>query len=70
MRARYLADVANAVQVELCKHLTGLSSFLWDSVELPPLFPCPLADPYEYDRDLVVVVFEVDDACELDTWLG
>ncbi|CAP93699.1 Pc16g10290 [Penicillium rubens Wisconsin 54-1255] len=36
----YGVDVANAVQVELCKHLTGLSSFLWDSVELPPLFPC------------------------------
>lgn len=36
----YGVDVANAVQVEFCKHLTGLSSFPWDPVELPPLFPC------------------------------
>lgn len=36
----YGVDVANAVQVEFCKHLTGLPSFPWDPVELPPLFPC------------------------------
>ncbi|KAJ6190899.1 hypothetical protein N7519_000920 [Penicillium mononematosum] len=36
----YGVDVANAVQVEFCKHLTGLSSLSWDPVELPPLFPC------------------------------
>ncbi|KGO52407.1 hypothetical protein PEX2_110490 [Penicillium expansum] len=35
----YGVDVANAVQVEFCKHLTGLPSFPWDPVELPPLFP-------------------------------
>ncbi|KAJ9490799.1 hypothetical protein VN97_g2466 [Penicillium thymicola] len=35
----YGVDVANAVQVEFCKHLTGLPSFPWDHVELPPLFP-------------------------------
>lgn len=35
----YGVDVVNAVQVEFCKHLTGLSSFPWDPVELPPLFP-------------------------------
>ncbi|KAJ5509701.1 hypothetical protein N7527_011844 [Penicillium freii] len=35
----YGVDVANAVQVEFCKHLTGLSSFPSDPVELPPLFP-------------------------------
>ncbi|CAG8893231.1 unnamed protein product [Penicillium egyptiacum] len=36
----YGVDVANAVQVEFCKQLTGLPSFPWDPVELPPLFPC------------------------------
>jgi hypothetical protein len=35
----YGVDVANAVQVEFCKHLTSLSLFGWDHVELPPLFP-------------------------------
>ncbi|EKV11428.1 hypothetical protein PDIG_50650 [Penicillium digitatum PHI26] len=35
----YGVDVANAVQVEFCKHLTGLPSFPRDPIEWPPLFP-------------------------------
>lgn len=34
----YGLDVANAVQLEFCKHLTGMLTFPWDPVELPPLF--------------------------------
>lgn len=35
----YGVDVANAVQVEFCNHLTGMLTFPWDPVELYPLFP-------------------------------
>ncbi|CAI7622726.1 unnamed protein product [Penicillium glandicola] len=45
----YGVDVANAVQVEFCKHLTSLSSFPWDPVELPPLFPCLENDINAYE---------------------
>ena len=47
----YGVDVANAVQIEFCKHLTGFKSFLKDPAELTPLFPSLVSDVRKYQTN-------------------
>jgi hypothetical protein len=46
--AIYGVDVANAVQIELCKHLTGLQSFSKDPTTQAQLFPSLISDVRKY----------------------